>query len=367
MNYIIKENECGLVTRNGKFIKVIKTGKYNLSRALGYKVKIVEMEGELIVDDIPIDVLLAHMDMANILTRVQNEDGEMTLVYVNNSIRYWTCKKDAVYFKVFHQVETKRISMMEPYMPDNITKYLINILPAKYYTKIVVSQGEIGILYFNNRMQKTLDSGIYYFWNYAYNISCKIVNLKSKELNITGQEILTVDKVGIRININCTYKIVNPIEVINNIGNLDNELYACVQLIVRELVGKYKLDEILDQKAKISVEIEKAIREKQGKYFVEFCTIGIKDIILPGEIKDIMNTVLIAEKTAQANVITRREEVASTRSLLNTAKLMDENKTLYKLKELETIERICKQVGNISLSGGNDLLEQLNKILVSRQ
>ena len=58
---------------------------------------------------------------------------------------------------------------------------------------------------------------------------------------------------------------------------------------------------------------------------MEIIDAGVKDIILPGEIRDIMNTVLIAEKRAQANVITRREEVASTRSLLNTAKLMEEN------------------------------------------
>jgi len=73
--------------------------------------------------------------------------------------------------------------------------------------------------------------------------------------------------------------------------------------------------------------------------------------------------VLVAEKRAQANVITRREEVASTRSLLNTAKLMDENKTLYKLKELEYIERICENVGNINLNGNADVLTQLTGIL----
>lgn len=92
-------------------------------------------------------------------------------------------------------------------------------------------------------------------------------------------------------------------------------------------------------------------------------TLGVKDIILPGEIRDIMNTVLVAEKRAQANVITRREEVASTRSLLNTAKLMDENKTLYKLKELEYIERICENVGSINVSGNGDLLSQLTAVL----
>ena len=80
-----------------------------------------------------------------------------------------------------------------------------------------------------------------------------------------------------------------------------------------------------------------------------------------------MNTVLVAEKRAQANVITRREEVASTRSLLNTARLMDENATLYKLKELEYVERICEKVGNININGGNDVLSQLTSMLSSNK
>ena len=98
---------------------------------------------------------------------------------------------------------------------------------------------------------------------------------------------------------------------------------------------------------------------------MEFKDAGLKDIILPGEIRNIMNTVLVAEKTAQANVISRREEVASTRSLLNTAKLMEENATLYKLKELEYLEKICDRVGNISVGGGN-LLGELREILSTR-
>ena len=107
------------------------------------------------------------------------------------------------------------------------------------------------------------------------------------------------------------------------------------------------------------------LQAKQGALFVEFSEAGLKDIILPGEIRDIMNTVLVAEKNAQANVIARREEVASTRSLLNTAKLMEENATLYKLKELEHLEKICERVGNISVGGGN-MLTELKEILSVR-
>lgn len=123
---------------------------------------------------------------------------------------------------------------------------------------------------------------------------------------------------------------------------------------------------ILLEKEKISKDILSYLKSYESKYFVSFEDAGIKDIILPGEIKDILNTVLIAEKQAQANVITRREETASTRSLLNTAKLMEENDVLYRLKELEMLERIFDKVGNINVDGGN-FIESLENIVGTRR
>ena len=90
---------------------------------------------------------------------------------------------------------------------------------------------------------------------------------------------------------------------------------------------------------------------------------GLKDIILPGEIRDIVNQVLIAEKKAQANIITRREETASTRSLLNTAKLMEENPLLLKLKELEYVDKMSEKISQISITGGGQILDQLKELL----
>ena len=127
--------------------------------------------------------------------------------------------------------------------------------------------------------------------------------------------------------------------------------------------GKHKLDEILENKEEMSAFVLETLKVKEKELFVSIKDAGVKDIILPGEIRAIMNKVIEAEKRAQANVITRREEVASTRSLLNTAKLMDENKTLYKLKELEYAERIFENVGNITISGNGDILSQLAEII----
>jgi len=122
------------------------------------------------------------------------------------------------------------------------------------------------------------------------------------------------------------------------------------------------LDEILAKKETASNYVLKAIAEKAADLGVKINDCGIRDIILPGEIKDIMNQVLVAEKRAQANIITRREETASTRSLLNTAKLMENNEMLFKLKEMEYVEKIAEKINTISVAGSGQIVEQLKTI-----
>ena len=208
-----------------------------------------------------------------------------------------------------------------------------------------------------------MDAGTYYFWKTPIKVDVGFVDTRLTQMDITGQEILTADKVSLRINFVCNYRVTDYIKILTEIDDFAEQMHVAAQLALREYVGKYKLDEILENKDQMSEYVFGKLKAKEKELFVEITDAGVKDIILPGEIREIMNTVLVAEKRAQANVITRREEVASTRSLLNTAKLMDENQTLYKLKELEYVERICENVGNISLNGNGNILSQLTSIL----
>jgi regulator of protease activity HflC (stomatin/prohibitin superfamily) len=137
-----------------------------------------------------------------------------------------------------------------------------------------------------------------------------------------------------------------------------------MQFALRAYVGGFSLDELLDKKELVSEFVIQNAAEKVADLGIELKTAGIRDIILSGEMKDIMNQVLVAEKKAQANIIMRREETASMRSLLNTAKLMEENETLWKLKEMEYVEKIADKINTISVSGNGQILDQLKQIFV---
>jgi regulator of protease activity HflC (stomatin/prohibitin superfamily) len=246
---------------------------------------------------------------------------------------------------------------------DSIPGYIFAQIPPAYYIKVEVAEYRKARLYFDQKLVRILDAGTYYFWRTSTKVDVGFVDTRLTQMNITGQEILTADKVSLRINFVCNYRVTDYVKILTEIDDFAEQMHVAAQLALREYVGKHKLDEILENKDQMSEFVFAKLKSKEKDLFVEITDAGVKDIILPGEIREIMNTVLVAEKRAQANVITRREEVASTRSLLNTAKLMDENQTLYKLKELEYVERICENVGNISLNGNGNILSQITAIL----
>lgn len=363
MKYIVEQTQCGFLLKDGCFLALLPSGKYNYIKALGYEVEVEEMRGEVKFKRIPVEILLKDPAFAERVLQVKIPDGFLGVLYKNGAFERILDQPEYLFWNVWDQYEFRLLDMRQPVMTAEVTKQYLSHIPLKYYKKIEIQPGELGLLYFDNQYVGELKSGTYYYWLYSKDVLGRIVDMKTKNLEITGQEILTADRIGIRLNLICTYRIADAKRMVDTIKGLEAQLYSCVQLIIREYIGKYRLDELLEQKEEISGYIYSRLREEQEQYCVEFLAAGIKDIILPGEIREILNTVLIAEKKAQANVITRREEVASTRSLLNTAKLMDENKTLYKLKEMEYLERICNQVGNINVAGSGTLLQQLNNLL----
>ena len=136
-----------------------------------------------------------------------------------------------------------------------------------------------------------------------------------------------------------------------------------MQLALRRAVGSQTLDQLLADKTALDQTIASDVSDRLNAVGIELNSVGVKDVILPGEMKDILNQVVAAEKTAQANNIRRREETAATRSLLNTAKLMAENPVLVRLKELEALEKVTTQVDRITVFGGMDgVMKDLVKI-----
>jgi regulator of protease activity HflC (stomatin/prohibitin superfamily) len=231
---------------------------------------------------------------------------------------------------------------------------------ASIVSVIEVPDTAVGLLIVDGALREVLKPGVTACWKYQRNVKVELAELRLQAMEVAGQEILTRDKVSLRLNLTALWQVTDAVKARSTVSNAAEYVYKELQLALREAVSSRTLDELLIDKGAIDREVA-ASASKLEASGLAVRSVGVKDVILPGEMKTILNQVVEAEKVAQANLIRRREETAATRSLLNTARLMEENPTLLRLKELETLEKVTEKVGSLTVYGG---LEGVLKDLV---
>jgi len=219
------------------------------------------------------------------------------------------------------------------------------------------------LLYVNGKLHAVLEAGAYAFWGFGRDLRVESVDLRLQVIEVAGQEILTKDKVPLRVNLNAGYRVTDVVTAFAKQAKPADFLYKELQFGLRAAMGTRTLDELLENKGVIDQVVAAHVARRVEGFGLEVDSVGVKDIILPGDMKTILAKVVEADKIALANVIRRREETAATRSLLNTARVMEDNPTALRLKELETLEKVTEKIDKISVFGGLDaVLKDLVKI-----
>lgn len=368
MKVIINNNQKGLLFKNGVLQDFLGAGRY---RTGGSKsIEVLPLDEEISSNNATVAQILAKVvdryKADDLVSEVTVKNGEVCLHYVDGVLTDALTAGRHAFWKEAGAHEFNIYSTTDPKITD-IPATIAAQLGAGLVVEVNVPSECKTVVYYDGKPSEYLDPGRYFYWNGAVKITTASYSMRVQQLDINGQEILTKDKVGVRVNFTANWKITDYKKLAETYPNITQALYTAAQLALRDYLGGKTMDEMLADRENIGNEILTELKKRTADMFVEILSAGIKDVILPGEISAIMNSVLAAEKRAQANVITRREEVASTRSLLNTAKLMDENATLRRLKELEYIEKICENVGEITVDARSSILTQLASIIGSSE
>jgi SPFH domain / Band 7 family len=359
-NVQIKAYERGLVFKNGNLIDILKEGNFWI---FGSKsVEIYDMK-VLFTSNTDLSLLLKNDGLKSMLEVLEVKDGEIVLVYENGIFKEVLNVGQYAFWKGVFNREFQKVNLTKVEITENISKTILENAKLKTFVrKFVITNQYKGLLIIDGKLSKVLEAGTYYFWNNEISIEVKAVDTRMQQMEIAGQELLTKDKAMLRINFYVRFQVENIVKAVMDNKEYDKQLYILMQLALREFVGALTLDELLLKKDSVGKEILQNLGNKAEDLGLKASDAGIRDVILTGEMKEIMNQVLIAEKKAQANSIMRREETASTRSLLNTAKLMEENEVLWKLKEMEYMEKIADKIGDITVSGNSNIVSQLKEI-----
>ncbi|MDF3064762.1 MAG: putative stomatin/prohibitin-family rane protease [Polyangiaceae bacterium] len=241
-----------------------------------------------------------------------------------------------------------------------LTAELEQIIPKGEYIDVTVQAHEVGLRYEQGRLTGVLEPGRYKLWTHPEaQARIAAVDLRRTELAISGQELMTRDKVSLRLSLSVAYAIEEAALATQKVDNVRDAVYSAVQLAARGYVAGVTLDELLEGRDAFARFLADEVAPKAKVFGVRVDDVGVKDVVLPGEMKTLLNRVIEAEKAAAANVISRREETAATRSLVNTARLMADQPILLRLKELEAMKDIAAQISEVRIVVGADHLQSL--------
>ncbi|GJM25372.1 MAG: hypothetical protein DHS20C16_17870 [Phycisphaerae bacterium] len=366
----IKSYEKGLLYRHGDFVRLLGPGKYRLwSRLWSARRERIETVSTLdtkFEHDL-LDLLVKNSDMRNALQVVELGDHERGLVWKDGRLAYILGKGRHAFWTEPYKVEieifdTNILRLDHPKMEAIVSLFG----SSKWLKGVNVDEHEDALLIKDGKIIEKLGKGRHVFWNNVGQVTWKAIDRREQVADVAGQEIMTKDKVTLRVNLLVAYQVVDSILAVTVVSDHAQALYREAQLFLRAAVGTRTLDALLADKESVSGEVRSALAARAKDFGVAIKSVGLKDIILPGEMKSILNQVIEAEKSAQANLIRRREETAAARSQANTAKLLAENPTLARMKELEQLADVLAGTRSTFVFGNGDLSSQVRSLVGSK-
>lgn len=213
----------------------------------------------------------------------------------------------------------------------------------------VIYEYQRGLLFENGKLKKVLLAGSYFVWKPWQTV--QIIDMRETTLAVTNQEIVLADTLALRFSTAIIYKVVDPALSLQSARVPYEILYLDLQLVLREAVAAFTVEEVLNKRNEISTAVLEAIRPRALLLGLEVTAGGVKDVTLPAEVRRIYSQVMQAEKSAQANMAKAKAEVASLRALANAAKMMDNNPNLLHLRTLQSISELSSTAGNTFVVG----------------
>ncbi|WP_017463609.1 slipin family protein [Dyella ginsengisoli] len=362
---VVGDGERGLLYRNRRFERVLAPGVY---RVFDPRNRVAVTVHPLVRPEYAgsdAEVLMARIDgpLAEHFVLADIGTDQVGLVLKNGKLEDVLAPGTRrLYWKGLVAVEVVTVSLVDSLRVDpRVAERLRQLgVLAKVAVTVDVPTESAGLLFVDSTLVETLAPGAYAFWNFRRNVSLEVIDLRVQSLEVSGQELLTRDKVSLRVNLAASLRVTDPVAARTKVAKYGDYVYRELQYGLRKAVSAKTLDELLGDKASLDADIFAYARGRVVELGIEVLGVGVKDVILPGEMKDILNSVVQAEKAAQANVIRRREESNATRSLLNTARLIEESPVLMRLKELEALEKVTEKIDKLTVFGGLDgVLKQL--------
>jgi regulator of protease activity HflC (stomatin/prohibitin superfamily) len=342
----IRSYEMGLLFRDGEFRRLLGNGRHcgrywffdPLNKV---RVEVVSQRDPWLVHE-KLDVIVRSGALKDRAVVLDLKDHERALVWIDRRFSHVLPPGLYAYWTAFREVQVEVVDARQVRFEQKELPVIARSPLAERVLEIAtVEPHHQGVLFVDGDCVGTFRPGMYAFWKNVAQVKFIQEDMREAMFDVSGQDVMTADKVTLRMNAVVTYRVADVRQAVSVAGDARQALYRESQLALRAVVGARELDAFLTDKDAVAGELAEVVRPRASALGVELISVGIRDIILPGEMKDLMNKVTEAKKAAEANLIARREETAAIRSQANTARLLQENPTLMRLRELEVLEKVA--------------------------
>ncbi|POT57178.1 hypothetical protein C3432_17630 [Citrobacter amalonaticus] len=358
----IRKGQLGLLSREGDYYQVLEAGEHRLPWFSTPEVLVINLDGSEVQETLA-EYLRRFQPgwVERYCLAVDLSDTEAGALYMNDILQeILPPSTRRLYWRADEALRQVRMDTRQALVPADVMNAVLQprrngaVKGREAMLTVQVPAWHVGVLKIDGETQPLLTPGLTAYWKVNHLVEADVVDTRLQVLEVGGQEILTKDKVNLRLNLAANWRFSDVLLAFSRLTKPLDHLYRELQFALREAVGTRTLDELLENKQIIDEVVSAQVKARMAPFGIEVASPGVKDIVLPGDMKAILSRLVEAEKSAQANVIRRREETAATRSLLNTAKVMENNPVALRLKELETLERVAERIDKISVFGGLD-------------
>ncbi len=362
--FTIPKDSCGFQFEKEEFVGLLESGDHMIRTwRRSPRVELSSMASPW-VSDVDLEQVVRAGAFDERVQVLDLNDFERGLAWVDGRFdRFLGPGLHAVWTNV-RDVRVERIDARLLRLARDDLALLLNAAGAdEFLQSFPVPENWVGLLHVNGQFREVLDTGQHVFWKGLAKLEVEQVSFKEFQLDVSGQDIMTRDKVTLRVNAVVTARVDDPRKSVAVSEDGRQALYREAQLALRTVVGGRTLDEFLQDKEQVANEWRQSLESAAEALGLALRSVGVRDVILPGDMRELLNKVTEAAKAAEANFISRREETAAMRSQANTARLLENNPTLMRLRELESLERIAKESNLQLVLGEQGLVERISKLL----
>lgn len=339
----VRKHERGLWFRHGDFRRLLEPGVHRFAGPLPFpgrdRFTVVNTLSTRFEHPL-LDTILVHPHVRDALHVVDLTDVERALVWKDERLAYVLGPGRHAFWKEPYRlfVETFHVHRGTSgcgfrFEHPRLAVVLQHPDASRWLDTVQASAGEQVLLYRDGVLVDRLAEGLHVYWKGTGKVAWKAVDLRERVADVAGQEVITADGVTLRVNLLVTWQVTDPAKAVSTVGDYARWLYREAQLALRAAAGTRPLEALLEKES-AAADVRKALAKRTAEFGVAVRSVGLRDVILPGELKTLLNqAVAAARKAAEANLIRRRAETASARSRADAAGLRAEGPHVARREE----------------------------------